>query len=67
MRKIQSYVVNVYDSDFRVLYDAGLIEKLDDEIAVLIDIGRYSNETGLDTSVNSGVGVFVDLEKSSWL
>jgi hypothetical protein len=49
------------------LYDAGLIEKLDDEIAVLIDIGRYSNETGLDTSVNSGVGVFVDLEKSSWL
>ena len=67
LRKIQSYVVNVYDSDFRVLYDAGLIEKLDDEIAVLIDIGRYSNETGLDTSVNSGVGVFVDLEKSSWL
>lgn len=66
LRKIQSYIVNVYDNDFYTLYDAGLIERLDDEVAILIDIDRYSKETGLDTSVYKGIGIFVDQNKNTW-
>lgn len=66
LRKIQPYMVNIYDNDFRALYDVGTIEKLDDEIAVLTDIDRYSKETGLDISVHSGMGIFVDFDKKSW-
>ena len=58
LRKIQPYMVSIYQKDFDKLWGAGLIDKLDSEIAVLVDTDRYSDHTGLDISVESGMGLF---------
>ncbi|CDZ25097.1 hypothetical protein CCDG5_2005 [[Clostridium] cellulosi] len=59
LRKVQQYSVNIYENHYRALYDAGCISAVDSEIAVLTDDHKYSRETGLDASVDTGVGFFV--------
>ncbi|HVI40767.1 MAG TPA: helicase-related protein, partial [Anaerovoracaceae bacterium] len=59
LRSIQQYSVNVYEGNYRSLYDAGSIQPLDDELAVLIDETKYNEKTGLDVSADNGVGIFV--------
>jgi len=58
LRSIQTYTVNIYQRDYDALYGAGLIEPLDNEIAVLKDMKRYSNKTGLNAVVENGIGIF---------
>lgn len=58
LRSIQTYTVNIYQRDYDALYGIGLIEPLDTEIAVLKDIGRYNDKTGLNIVVESGSGIF---------
>lgn len=52
LRSIQPYTVNVYPHNFKVLQNGGWLELLDDEkdegLAVLADMTKYSDKTGLD-------------------
>ncbi len=59
LRNIQQYAVNVYETNYKALFGAGHLEILDDELAVLRDLDRYSEKTGLDASADSGEGIFV--------
>jgi CRISPR-associated endonuclease/helicase Cas3 len=59
MRKIQQYAVNVYDRHYEALRGMGAIFIIDDEgLAELVDEKRYDKHTGLDCSIESGVGIF---------
>jgi len=52
LRGIQPYTVNVYPHNFKVLQNGGWLELLDEEkdegLAVLADMTKYSDKTGLD-------------------
>ena len=61
LRAAQQFTVNVYDRDYTALCGAGIARQLDEELAVLIDMERYSTETGLAAKVESGVGIFVSV------
>lgn len=58
LRKIQPYMVCIYQRDFEKLFGSGQIEPLDNEIAVLVNIERYNEHIGLDIIVESGAGIF---------
>ena len=59
MRSIQQYTVNVYDRNYNALYGTGSIDPLDSELAVLVDMDKYSDETGLDASTDGGQAIFI--------
>ncbi|HZJ78565.1 MAG TPA: CRISPR-associated helicase Cas3' [Clostridia bacterium] len=59
LRQLQQYTVSVYKCNYDALYGSGSIEPLDEEIAVLIDLEKYSDKTGLDANVYSGVGIYL--------
>lgn len=54
LRQIQHYTVNVYENVYESLYDSGSIEKLDEQLALLVDIKKYSKEIGLELNIESG-------------
>ena len=58
MRRIQQYAVNIYEKDYKALYDIRAIKLLDEEIAVLSDMSRYSQEVGLNVNIQGGKGIF---------
>lgn len=60
MRKISQYSVNVYEQIYAELQGAGLLDVIDEEIAVLRDEERYSDDMGLNVDVGRGVGIFFD-------
>lgn len=54
-RKLGQYAVNIYARQYQELFDAGSIEKLDDDSAILRDESQYKKATGLsldDSSLN---------------
>lgn len=59
LRAVQPYTVNVYENEFDKMHGANLIEVIDDGIYVLRDIRMYKNETGLEFTVESGIGIFI--------
>ncbi|MBR0281079.1 MAG: CRISPR-associated helicase Cas3' [Oscillibacter sp.] len=58
-RKLGQYAVNVYERQYKELLDAGSVEALDDDSAVLRDETKYSEETGL--SIDAGDLRFLEL------
>jgi CRISPR-associated endonuclease/helicase Cas3 len=58
-RQLGQYSVSVYEQHFCALYDAGDIELLDDEFAVLVNKELYSEMTGLSLEADSGKALFV--------
>ena len=64
MREAGKYMVNVYCSDnnespFARLDAANKIDVLDDNVAILIDMGSYSSSLGLQLNIEDGQGVFL--------
>ena len=64
MRAAGKYMVNVYCSDnnespFARLDAANKIDVLDDNVAILIDMGSYSSSLGLQLNIEDGQGVFL--------
>ena len=59
MRRLASYAASVYERDVVELLKAGAIEKLGDGMFLLLDGLRYREQTGLDTTVVGGEGVFL--------
>ncbi len=58
MRSVGQYSVNVYENTYKDLREAGFLDVIDENLAVLSDEGRYSEETGLNTKVVKGEGLF---------
>jgi CRISPR-associated endonuclease/helicase Cas3 len=58
-RHLAQYGVSVYDQHFQALYDAGDLDLLDDEFAVLVNLELYSEQTGLSLEADCGKGLFV--------
>lgn len=59
LRRLATYSVSVYEHDVIELLGSGAIEKLGDDMFLLIDGSRYKEKTGLDTTVAGGEGVFL--------
>ena len=47
LRKLGQYAVNVYERQFRLMLENGVIEQLAENTAILSDRSKYSKETGL--------------------
>ena len=58
MRSVGRYSVNVYENTYKELKEAGFLDVIDEKLAVLSDERRYSEETGLNTKVVKGEGLF---------
>lgn len=58
-RKLGQYGVSVFSNHFKVLWETGCIEKIDDEIFILRDLNQYEKDTGLQLDVDTGFGIFV--------
>lgn len=59
MRRLSRYSVGVYKDALRRLEGCGAVETVEgaDDLYLLLDKGRYSESTGLDTSRDGGVGM----------
>lgn len=59
MRKIGQYSINIYENVYENLRGAGMLEEIDETIAVLRDMNQYSEDIGLKVNVGRGAGVFL--------
>lgn len=59
LRAIQPYVVNVYENEFNKMNGAGMIEVINKGLYVLRDMNMYNKKTGLEFTVETGIGIFV--------
>ena len=59
IRAIQPYTVNVYENEFNKMYGANMIEVINDGIYVLRDISMYKEKTGLEFTIETGIGIFI--------
>lgn len=57
-RKAGQYMVNVYPQHFQALQEAGDIELISDEVAVLINEALYEEGTGLSLQADAGKALF---------
>ena len=58
-RKAGRYGVNAYDIQYRRLLDAGNIEPLDENSAVLVNMELYDKNTGLSLDCEQETGFFI--------
>jgi CRISPR-associated endonuclease/helicase Cas3 len=58
-RQLGQYGVSIYEQHFRALYDAGDLELLDGEFAVLTSLDLYAETTGLSLEADWGKALFV--------
>jgi CRISPR-associated endonuclease/helicase Cas3 len=59
LRAIQPYTVNVYENEFNKMHGANMIEVINEGIYVLRDINMYKEKTGLEFTVETGIGIFI--------
>ena len=54
----QDYL-NLYEQDLKALYASGLVDRVADDLFLLLDANTYSETTGLDVRAEGGKGVFL--------
>ncbi len=59
MRRLSHYGVGVYDSDRDALLRAGAIEAVGENVFILSDSSRYTDDVGLNLYVKGGEAVFL--------
>lgn len=59
LRAVQPYTVNVYETEFKKMHGAGMLDVLNDGVYVLKDTNKYNRETGLEFTIETGMGIFV--------
>lgn len=59
LRKAGQYIISVYDAQYDQLLGCGAIEKIDDNINVLMDMSFYRDDIGLKVDSENGIGVFI--------
>lgn len=58
-RRLELYSVSVYAQHFLALYEAGDIELVDDQAAVLLNTLLYDSQTGLSLKADNGKALFI--------
>lgn len=59
IRHVSCYAVSVYEQDLKALYASGLVDRVADDLFLLLDANTYSETTGLDVRAEGGKGVFL--------
>lgn len=59
LRALQPYTVNVYENEFEKMQGANKIEVINDGIYILRDINMYRKDTGLEFTIETGIGIFI--------
>lgn len=59
LRKLGLYSVDCYVQQFQALDNAGALELLPDGSAILTDLSKYDQKTGLSLNVETGIGIFI--------
>lgn len=59
MREIGYYSVQIYEKDFQALRAGGYLEELDQEVVLLRNLEKYSDDMGLVMDVELGDAVFL--------
>jgi len=59
LRAIQPYTVNVYENEFNKMQGGNMIEVINDGIYALRDIDMYKEKTGLEFTIETGIGIFI--------
>jgi len=59
LRTLQAYTVNVYENEFKKIHGANMIDVINDGIYVLRDINMYKKKTGLEFTLETGIGIFI--------
>ena len=58
LRQLGIYSVSCYDTHFRALRDAGALEILPSGAAILTDLSKYSEKTGLSMDIETVIGLY---------
>lgn len=58
LRKLGKYSVSVYERDYANMRDAGTIECISEDAAILLDITQYKEKIGLDLCPEVGRAIF---------
>ena len=62
MRKASQYCIQVFDILFKILWDAGMIQEISSdatEFYELVKLDQYTEDMGLDLSVDSGMDLYL--------
>ena len=54
MRRLGRFAVNVYESEWKAMRNAGKLEMIGEDMAILADQSAYSEECGLQTETEAG-------------
>ena len=58
LRTAAPYIVSIYPNHFEALAGVGALTQLNDELAILEDMSKYHDKTGLELDVETGIGLF---------
>lgn len=58
-RKLGKYAVNIYNNHFEEFFNAGDIEMVGDDIAILSNLKQYNKQTGLSLTADTGRAEFI--------
>ncbi len=58
LRTAAPYIVSIYPNHFEALAGVGALTQLNDELAILEDMSKYHDKTGLELDVENGIGLF---------
>lgn len=56
IRHVSCYAVSVYEQDLKALYASGLVDRVADDLFLLLDANTYSETTGLDVRAEGARG-----------
>ncbi|MDQ9822793.1 hypothetical protein RFZ44_05380, partial [Acinetobacter sp. 163] len=61
MRKAGQYCIQVYEQEFKKMYDTGMIQNISEDILdfyELKEVDRYTEELGLKLDLEEGIALF---------
>lgn len=58
LRKAAPYIVSIYPNHFEALAGVGALTQLSDDLAILEDMSKYNDKTGLELDIETGIGLF---------
>lgn len=58
MRKAEQYSVSVFERVYESFSEAGMLDEIDETMAVLRNLDQYSDDVGLKVNVEYGIGMF---------
>ncbi len=58
LRKAAPYIVSIYPNHFEALAGVDALTQLHDDLAILEDMSKYNDKTGLELDIETGIGLF---------